>query len=366
MKVSVINSEIEFFSIRDNWNGLLDSCPEASVFLSHDWLFNWWKVFGKGTPYIVACWMQEKLIGLLPLYAECKKSNTIIKRLGFLGNCGVSSDFLDCVAAPGFENEVFEAIWAHLKQDTNQWDLINLFDMDNSSDFAAFLRRRVLGKQKIITRETASCPYLVLPDNWDDLLSRLSKKKRKNLRYYKNKLSAHGHISLDVITTQGEIPGAFEDFLGLRLDRLETKNLAITSVDEKYRQFHRNVMESMLENGKLQLFFLKLEEERIAFLYQFRHGTRIFAYHTGFDRKWMAYSVGTVLFEFTLRRLIEDGVQVFDFLRGDERYKYSWDVEERVLGNVQVFDGSFNGNLVYTMQRMRATLTAAKKLLPRP
>ena len=56
-----------FVALRDDWNALLEACPEATVFQSWEWNVAWWRAFGAGHRLcLVQVWEQQRLVGLAP------------------------------------------------------------------------------------------------------------------------------------------------------------------------------------------------------------------------------------------------------------------------------------------------------------
>jgi len=59
-------------------------------------------------------------------------------------------------------------------------------------------------------------------------------------------------------------------------------------------------------------------------LYGFKYMSKYYAYLSGFDPKYFPYSVGSLLFSYTIAECIKEGVLEFDFMRGGEEYKDRW------------------------------------------
>ena len=59
------------------------------------------------------------------------------------------------------------------------------------------------------------------------------------------------------------------------------------------------------------------------------HGDKFNYYQSGYDPAWAGKSVGLVLLARTVQDAFAEGLQEFDFLRGDEAYKYRWLPEVR-------------------------------------
>jgi hypothetical protein len=76
------------------------------------------------------------------------------------------------------------------------------------------------------------------------------------------------------------------------------------------------------ENGWLQLAFLEADGRKAGAYLNFDYLNRIWVYNSGFDRHFMDLSVGWVLLGHLLQWANENKRTEFDFMRGDEEYKY--------------------------------------------
>ncbi|NIM22479.1 MAG: GNAT family N-acetyltransferase, partial [Candidatus Latescibacteria bacterium] len=73
-----------------------------------------------------------------------------------------------------------------------------------------------------------------------------------------------------------------------------------------------------------QLAFLTMNDKRVASYMNFFHGERIMVYNSGLDPAAYRLSPGIVLMAHLIRSAIEEQrFKIFDFLRGDEAYKYA-------------------------------------------
>jgi CelD/BcsL family acetyltransferase involved in cellulose biosynthesis len=86
----------------------------------------------------------------------------------------------------------------------------------------------------------------------------------------------------------------------------------------------RAIAEAAHQAGMLQLAFLEMENRKVAGYFNFAFGNRIWVYNSGMDPQYAAFSPGWVLLAMLIRRAIEEGYQAFDFMRGDEAYKFQW------------------------------------------
>ncbi len=76
------------------------------------------------------------------------------------------------------------------------------------------------------------------------------------------------------------------------------------------------------ECGWLQLAFLEVDGQKAAGYLNFDYLNRIWVYNSGIDRNFMDLSAGWVLLGHLLQWANENKRAEFDFMRGNEDYKY--------------------------------------------
>jgi CelD/BcsL family acetyltransferase involved in cellulose biosynthesis len=93
----------------------------------------------------------------------------------------------------------------------------------------------------------------------------------------------------------------------------------------------------MLEVGRLRLMFLTLDGEKAATLYAFEYDRRFWLYNSGYDPQSHAQlSPGWVLLSYAIQYAIATGCQVFDFMQGNEEYKYRFGGQDYQVMHVVV------------------------------
>ena len=339
MKLDIIDRVEQFTDLHDDWQDLLAHCIPDNPFQSNQWLLTWWQVFGSGELHVITCrdMVSGELLGALPLYRTTVGGILRVSVLRLLGSGPGSADFLGCIARQGRESEVFGAFLKELLQDKRGWDLIELQDMDSDSPFCRFLRTAAPSGMFEVCDPDKRCPYLALPESWDDLVKGVSKKVRQRIGYYRRALDKIGDVELELVVEAAQLPGALTDMIRLRQDRMEQKGITTAAITDAYCRFHGQLMTRLLECGRFQLYFLRLDGQRIAYLYQFSGGSGAYFYQTGFDRTWGSQSVGFVLLGMVIERSINEGYSTFEFLRGSESYKYEWgNVRVRELMNIVI------------------------------
>ena len=98
--------------------------------------------------------------------------------------------------------------------------------------------------------------------------------------------------------------------------------------------FFREIIHTFAEKGWLKVYFLDIDETPAAVLLAFDYGNEIILYNSGFDAEKFGYfSPGNVIISYSIQHAIQLGRMRYDFLRGDEVYKFRFGgVAEDVFG----------------------------------
>jgi CelD/BcsL family acetyltransferase involved in cellulose biosynthesis len=93
--------------------------------------------------------------------------------------------------------------------------------------------------------------------------------------------------------------------------------------DPQNYDFFQRLVSLMWEQGWLQLIFLTVDERAVATYFNLDYDRRLMVYNSGLLRgEYDHLSAGILLLAHNIRYAIENHYEVFDFLRGDETYKY--------------------------------------------
>lgn len=351
MRVELITKTSDFYALGRDWNDLLLQSSQTNIFLTHEWLYTWWEVYGKKDElYILLIYESEtnKLVGISPTFIRIVGKLLKTKTLKFLGSENVGSDFLDCIALRGKDPEVFKAIFDYLNKHNDAWHVIELTDMYEGSFFYGYMRDNSLFSHVEPGNNCQKCPYISLPDNWEAFMKGLSRKVRSKIGYYRRALERKGKVYVEAVQDMNSLEQALSDFFKLRYDRMVQKGYNYRIMSESYQKFQREICKKFILCDRLQLSFLTVDGQRVAFAYQFKFNDKVYFYQTAFDKAWSKYSVGFVLLGYEIQRAIDDGYVSFEFLRGDEKYKHEWGItRERKLYDTKIWGNSLISKLYY-------------------
>ncbi len=312
-----------------SWNGLLERSASPVVFLTWQWQTNWWNAFGRGRQLqlLQVTGGDGQLEGLLPLYAE-PGADSLLRIVG-----GVDvSDYLDLLAVRGREEEVWTALLQHRAAAHDVWDLHCLRAATPS--VAVLQALAPTFGLSVRVRIEERCPALALPATWEAYLDRLSGKDRHELRRKLRRLwrefpGATVRSSAD----PAKLDEAMSAFLALHR---RSKIGKARFMDPPMEAFFRAAAADLARAGWLRLWFLELPEAPLAACLCLEYRGSVLLYNSGFDPERGALSPGIVLLAHVVKDAIERGLSRFDFLRGDEPYKYAFGAAPEELFNVVV------------------------------
>jgi CelD/BcsL family acetyltransferase involved in cellulose biosynthesis len=175
---------------------------------------------------------------------------------------------------------------------------------------------------------------LDLPPSWEAYLERLSGKDRHELKRKIRKLERElPGTSVRVHASPEGWEGALAEFL--RLHRLSKVGKA-RFMDERMEAFFREATRALATAGWARLWFLDHEGAGVAAFLCLEYRGSVDLYNSGFDPVHAKLAPGIVLLAHVIRDAIERGVPLFDFLRGEEPYKYAFGPTAQDLFRVQV------------------------------
>lgn len=310
-------------SLAPEWASLWNHCPVASVFQSPAWLVPWWQHFGSGRLCTLALRNDTRLIGLVPFFiSEGSQSNARELRLIGTGN----SDHLDLLIEPGFEKAALESALTWLEENREQWDVCEFQQIPAGS---ILLQASIPERWRSETKPQTVCPVLSLPTNIDDLSGCIPSDTIKKLHYYRRRAARAGRVQIE-IADRDNFKVFFDAFLELHSLRWNARQQPGVLGEATVRQFHHDAASRLLELTRLRLYALLLDDRIVAALYCFSDNRRVAYYLGGFDPATAPLSPGHLLIGHAIEEAVREGATEFDFLSGNESYKYQWGAKDRL------------------------------------
>lgn len=330
-RVACIDTERGFEALRDEWNTVLAQSASNNLFLTWEWVSTWWELYGSGALlYVLTARADDgRLLGIAPLH---RRHRTVlglgsVDVVEFIGSGGdVTPEQLDFIVVAGAEASVTPALVAWIENDPSVRG-IDLRPFAAGSPNLPYVDG-VLRTHKGRLRCDADsvCPVLPLPASRAEFIAGRSKNYRKKMREYQRRcerdLGAHVRLS----ASHDELDRDMSALVRLHKKRWEGRSRAFRSAN--YVEFHRRLANRLFDKGWVRMFALDSSRGPLAMLYCFSYADRYYFYQAGRDPDCNKHRVGLVLMHSAIEQAIDEHARVFDFLRGEEDYKYMWAAAE--------------------------------------
>jgi len=313
----------ELERLRPEWFTLWQQCPDSTPFQSPAWLIGWWKHLGQGQLWVLELRQGDRLCGLAPFYLHQSDSRAP-RELRFLGNA--ISDYRDILIDRACRTEGLNALSRHLEANDSEWDLMDLQQLCFGS---SALRLPIPSHWRSRTSKQEVCPVLRLPVHVKGLSEILPRSTFSKLAYYRRRLAKLPNTTFELADRE-TFPGFFERFLYLHRARWTQRGQTGLLAHPQLESFHQEAASAFLHDGILRLYAFRCEGTIVASLYVFSHRTRVFFYLSGFDPAVASLSPGMLLIGHAIEQAIREGCETFDFLRGNEAYKYLWGAKDEI------------------------------------
>ena len=357
-------------SLANTWNHILSQSESDNIFLTWEWVFNWWQVYGGGKELRVLVLRDQDgaIVAIAPFYVRGKKilGGLSINEIRFLGTGeDVSPDYLDFIIKKGFENEAVNVFIKYLAV-RNGWHIINLTDMLSTSFNVKILQKVATDNKLVVEKsERATCPYIQLLPNWEEYISGLSKNMRYNIKRRRQNLEKTFKTRYFIWQDIGELEYAMERLSFLHKKRWGQKGGKHGFSSKEYNAFHQAVAREFAMKGWLQLSCLELDGEIAGMLYDYRYRNKIYYYQGGFDPSLYKYSLGLVLRAYVIQKAVESGIKEIDLLKGGYDHKYMWTEHDRYTINLMIGNNTFGSKAFFLDAIRKPQLKATiKKTLP--
>jgi tetratricopeptide (TPR) repeat protein len=344
MRIDIIDNLEAFARLKPDWEAVYQADPEAQFFLSWTWMSKWLPML-EGPWFILAVTPTTNAsdyVGFFPLRLRLKerKAGGFYNEINMAGN--FSADYTGFICTPEFQNRVIPALAACLKR--LNWTRLNLENIQMSDE-----RRRLFlshfSKKEFDTKEhervnkrdninNRICPYAALPNDWDSYLAGLSANTRQKIRRFLRQIEGSDefritHADADSVERDLKVLLRFWGAKwgprkGNRLNTILTSNF--------------KMLKSCSESGALFLPVLWRGETPLGALASLidPYKKSFLFYVGGRDETFNNPPPGLLLHAHSIRYAIAGGFKIYDFLRGNEPYKYSLATVERRISCITV------------------------------
>jgi CelD/BcsL family acetyltransferase involved in cellulose biosynthesis len=280
--------------------GLAPAAPLTGPFTRRPFLEAWWRHRGRGSPLLV-----EGDAGLLPLWDD----GGTVRFLGEPDLTDYHSPLGPDPAAPAGAFAGSLAVGTRLVLDSLPVEAAD--PLEGALTAAGLAVRREVHEAAAV---------LDLPGDYGAYLEGLSGKQRHEVRRKRRRFE---ETFGPPILERG--PGRFDDFARMHRSAPGDKGEFLTDALEAFFADLLEVPGSVLD------VLQAADGTPLASAFGFEDDDAYYLYNSAFDREAGGVSPGAVLVDLLIERAITTGRRRFDFLKGDEPYKFRLGAEARPL-----------------------------------
>lgn len=307
------------------WLGVCDRSAARSPFISPSFLLPWSRDCAAGRPVRIARWERGgEACGFLFL---CGRGDG---EAGWelMGGHDIA-DILDALVVSGLEAPFWAEMLGEIGGLLSEGPLVLQCLVAGTPTLDLLALRAPAFGLHLDVAEIELSPYLPLPSTFEGYVEGLDKKSRHELRRKMRRAAeALPGLSFRVCRDPAGLPDAFASFL--ELHRMSHPDKAAFMSDGMAR-FFGEIALRWAEAGTLRLALLSSGGNDVAAALQLVAGDRMLLYNSGYDPSRRDANPGVVLTARCIEAAIAEGFREYDFLRGDERYKYDLGGIDRVV-----------------------------------
>lgn len=333
MQFEIVTTTVIFTTLQAEWLHLLSKLSFQSVFFTPQWHATWWQHFGNGRELRLVTVRSEsgQLVGLAPLMLEASEGN--VQTLSLIGDLDLC-DYLDVLIDPAYQDSVVPLLGEVFMTFMDGETELRLLNLSPSSptlqQLSPYLTEHGL---TVEVEPIETCPTLELPADWETYLAALRSKDRHELRRKLRRAEQTVKLAYHVTTESAQLDADLETFIALhRMSQQPDKHDFMTPTKAA---FFRDMVYQLWPQGWLELAFLHADDTPVAALCCFAYGGTYAAYNSGYHPHFSDLSVGILLFAERIRQAIGRRFIAFDFMRGNEAYKYRFGALDRPLSQLR-------------------------------
>jgi CelD/BcsL family acetyltransferase involved in cellulose biosynthesis len=360
-----IGSVDEFASLRTEWNALLQDSSSNCVFLTHEWLFTWWKHLREDRALsILTVRDNGNLVGILPLaIRDAQYARMTPRILEFLGAGVIGSDYLDVIVKRGREQEVAR-VFAH---ELNRRGLmLQLSQLRKESCLAAALGQTLRdGGWTAAEVQINICPFIRLDGHtWDSYLATVGSSHRYNFNRRLRNLTKNPEFRVETLQNPADAARGLDLVIHLHRKRWDSTGNSEAFQTPDVVAFHQEFAGLAAQQGWLRIVVMWVSDAPVAALYGLQYGATFYFYQSGFDPAYSKQSVGLVMMGVAIKTALEEGASEYDLLHGNEEYKFHWTQEVHALSRLEIYPPHTKGRIYrHAIALNRAARQMAKRVL---
>lgn len=339
--IRVIRSIQELNSIKPAWDEIVKHYN--NVCLTTEWISCWLKCFVVDNTSIKILIVKKNndVIAIAPLLLRKEKLIFLpYKKIEFISMADYPDSptnlcpELDIIITPGYE-DVLDKIFEELMKD--DWHFIRLNPIPVESQTISEIKNFASNYNlKFVEQEAFKSLIIDTNRSWENYYQSLSKRFRKQLRYFQNKFKEIGEIKFVLFKSPTEIKENLHHVLDIEKRSWKwQKGVSINSIG--YKNFFKEFPEQVCHLEWVHLWFLELNGKYIAYDMNICYRDKVINWKGSYDEKFSDFGPGQLLLEKELEYYMNNSISEFNMLWGRTLAKERWDPNNKSFSEIFIF-----------------------------
>ena len=305
----------------ESWNALAEQSITDTPFARHEYLSQWWQTRGGGEwpsaeLVLVSASENDQLIGIAPLFIAEHDGQRALMLVGSIE----ISDYLDLIVCEQDSQRFLSGLLDFLSSESNHWSALDWYNIPDSSPTLAALKAAADRRGWSHHEETYHpTPRIPLSGSFEEYLARIDKKQRHEIRRKMRRAAeSEKNVRFTIVNGTEDINAGINAFFDLMAQEPSKAEFLHSAMREQMTATIQNAH----SQGYLWLAFLEIGGTKTAASLNFDYKNKLWGYNSGVSSEHRELSPGWVLLAHTIQWCCENGRYEFDFMRGDEEYKY--------------------------------------------
>lgn len=353
MNIETIDNLKSFEALKTNWEDIYLRDPQSQFFISWTWIFTTIKDFEELTiPWVI---LGAKLssdasdyVAFMPLIIETHEHESagFYNQLSLAG--ATDGEHPGFLCLPEYEAAVVSSFARYLQQQ-DTWSMLELLNIPQQDKrlslfLSNFAPESFNTKQQpqnnyqnpLDEIDNQINPYITLPDSWELYLQNaLSSNTRQKIRRFMRKIENSAEYRITQVNTEN-LERHIEIITGFwRASWESRKGVQVCDAIIRSMAFE---LRHCFEQGCLHLPVLWQQDRPLCVIANLvdRQKKTILFIVGGRDETFKKLPSGLVLHAYAIQAAIQNRFKIYDFLMGNEAYKYSFGAKERYIQTVTV------------------------------
>lgn len=330
MKTEIINDADVFDALAEEWDELAKQGMTNTPFQQLAYQKGWWQHLGPANGRLHTIVVRQddgRLAGIACLY--------LIEGVLYFNGCVEETDYLDLIVTEHDADAVWTAVFDCLcSNDFPTWQALDYCNVPEASLSRQIIPQEAEKRGFSFTESVHEvCPVIELNGSFDEYLNNIDSKQRREIKR-KLRRANGAKAQLHIVSSKDDVAAEVDAFLELlQASTFEKRDW----LNDGRRALFHDTARAALKADILQLMFIEINGRKAAALFNFDYNGRIWVYNSGLDPATFGnLSLGVVITAKAIEFAAENGRNTFDFLRGNETYKYRFGAKDTTIYRLQV------------------------------